>query len=162
MRRDCFWASGFSYSRSLSVLDIRYETCAGHPEHLARFFLLCTYSQKHPSFFLMSPGTGNSTINLEKKIIEFVCRSTGLWCWKVACSVLGSDIGAWLEKKWQVQKLCSHIDRIGKKWVGVKILEQLNVERPIFRTFEISNIKRTKDKLFDFIIFDFEKKFIFV
>ena len=32
-------------------------------------------------------------------------------------------------------------------------LEQPNVERPIFRNFEISNIKRTKDELFDFFIF---------
>ena len=28
--------------------------------------------------------------------------------------------------------------------------EQRNVERPIFRNFEISNIKRTKYKLFDY------------
>ena len=41
-------------------------------------------------------------------------------------------------------------------------LEQLNLERPIFRTSEISNIKRTKDKLFHFIIFDFFEILIFV
>ena len=39
-------------------------------------------------------------------------------------------------------------------------LEQLNVERPIFRTFEISNIKRTKDESFDFIIFNLNKNYI--
>ena len=37
-------------------------------------------------------------------------------------------------------------------------LEQLNVERPIFPTSKISNIKRTKDELFDFIIFDLKKE----
>ena len=41
-------------------------------------------------------------------------------------------------------------------------LEQLNVELPIFRISKIANIKRTKDELFDFIIFDLKKKFIFV
>ena len=35
---------------------------------------------------------------------------------------------------------------------------ELNVERLLFRTSKISNIKRTKDELFDFIIFDFFKK----
>ena len=38
---------------------------------------------------------------------------------------------------------------------GDQNLEQLNVERPIFRTSKISNIKRMKDELFDYIIFDF-------
>ena len=33
---------------------------------------------------------------------------------------------------------------------GGQNLEQLNVERLIFRTSEISNVKRTKDELFDF------------
>ena len=33
-------------------------------------------------------------------------------------------------------------------------LEQGNIERPIFRHFEISNIKKTKDELFDFFIFE--------
>ena len=32
---------------------------------------------------------------------------------------------------------------------GGQNLEKLNVERSIFRTFEILNIKGTKDKLFD-------------
>ena len=34
-------------------------------------------------------------------------------------------------------------------------LEQQNVEQPIFCNFEILNIKRTKDELFDFFIFEF-------
>ena len=34
-------------------------------------------------------------------------------------------------------------------------LEQLNVERPIFRDYKISNIKRTKDELVNFLIFEF-------
>ena len=34
-----------------------------------------------------------------------------------------------------------------------KHLKQPNVERPIARNFEISNIERTKDELFDFLIF---------
>ena len=34
-------------------------------------------------------------------------------------------------------------------------LKQHNVERPILQNFEISNINRTKDKLFDFFIFEF-------
>ena len=34
-------------------------------------------------------------------------------------------------------------------------LERPNVERPIFRDFEISNIKITKVNLFDFSIFEF-------
>ena len=38
---------------------------------------------------------------------------------------------------------------------GDQNFEQLNVERPIFRTSKISNIKRMKDELFDYIIFDF-------
>ena len=43
---------------------------------------------------------------------------------------------------------------------GGQTLEQLtiNVEWPIFRTSEISNIKRTKDDLIDFINFDLKKK----
>ena len=39
------------------------------------------------------------------------------------------------------------------KWGGCQDLEQRNKERPIFRNFEISNIKITKDELFDFFIF---------
>ena len=39
-------------------------------------------------------------------------------------------------------------------------LEQLNVEQPIFRISEISNMKGTKDELFDFIIFDLKKNYI--
>ena len=34
---------------------------------------------------------------------------------------------------------------------GSQCLEQSNVERPIFRNCEISNIKITKDELFDFL-----------
>ena len=33
--------------------------------------------------------------------------------------------------------------------------ERPNVERRIFRNLEISNIKRTKDELFDFLNFEF-------
>ena len=33
---------------------------------------------------------------------------------------------------------------------GREPFERLNVERPIFRNFEIPNIERTKDELFDF------------
>ena len=39
--------------------------------------------------------------------------------------------------------------------------EQRNVERPMFRNFEISNIKRTKDELFDFFS-NFELIFLFL
>ena len=38
---------------------------------------------------------------------------------------------------------------------GCQHLEQPNVERPIFRNFQISNIKITKDELFDFFVFIF-------
>ena len=38
---------------------------------------------------------------------------------------------------------------------GGQDLEQRNVERPIFRNFKITNIKITKDELFDSIIFEF-------
>ena len=38
---------------------------------------------------------------------------------------------------------------------GSQLFEQLNVERPIFRNFDIPNIKRTKDELFDFLNFEF-------
>ena len=34
-------------------------------------------------------------------------------------------------------------------------LEKPNVDQLIFQNFEISNIKRTKDELFDFFIFEF-------
>ena len=34
-------------------------------------------------------------------------------------------------------------------------LEQPKLERPIFRNFEITNIKRTKDELFDIFTFEF-------
>ena len=36
---------------------------------------------------------------------------------------------------------------------GCQYLEQPNVERPIFLNFEVSNIKITKDELFNFLIF---------
>ena len=38
---------------------------------------------------------------------------------------------------------------------GGQYLKRLNVERSIFRTFEISNIKMTKVELFDFSISEF-------
>ena len=38
---------------------------------------------------------------------------------------------------------------------GGQNLERSNVERPIFRKFETSNIKITKVELFDFFIFKF-------
>ena len=44
---------------------------------------------------------------------------------------------------------------------GGQNLEHLNVEWPIFQISEISNIKRRKDELFDFIIFDLKKKLTF-
>ena len=37
---------------------------------------------------------------------------------------------------------------------GGQILERRNVERPVFRNFEITNIKIKKDKLFDYFIFE--------
>ena len=38
---------------------------------------------------------------------------------------------------------------------GGQILERRNVERPIFRNFEIANIEITKDELFDSCILEF-------
>ena len=38
--------------------------------------------------------------------------------------------------------------------VGGQNSEQRNVERPVFRNFEIANIKITKDELFDNFIFE--------
>ena len=38
---------------------------------------------------------------------------------------------------------------------GGQNLEWQNVERPIFRNFKITNIKITKDELFDSFIFEF-------
>ena len=38
---------------------------------------------------------------------------------------------------------------------GGQHLERSNLEQPIFRNFEISNIKITKVELFDFSIFEF-------
>ena len=38
---------------------------------------------------------------------------------------------------------------------GGKNLERRNLERPIFRNFKITNIKITKDELFDSFIFEF-------
>ena len=37
---------------------------------------------------------------------------------------------------------------------GGQNLERRNVERPIFRNFKITNIKITKDQLFDSFIFE--------
>ena len=45
--------------------------------------------------------------------------------------------------------------RIIEEWSGGQNLKRPNVERPVFRKFEISNIKITKVKLFDFFIFKF-------
>ena len=38
---------------------------------------------------------------------------------------------------------------------GDQNLEQRNVERPVFRNFEIANIKLKKDEFLDDFIFDF-------
>ena len=38
---------------------------------------------------------------------------------------------------------------------GGQHFEQPNLERPIFRNFEIPNIKRTKNELFDFFNLEF-------
>ena len=43
---------------------------------------------------------------------------------------------------------------ISHLWVGGRNLERRNVELPIFRTFKITNIKMTKDELFDNFIFE--------
>ena len=45
---------------------------------------------------------------------------------------------------------------------GGQYLEGPNVERPIFRNFEISNVKITKDELFDFLIFEFIFLFVLI
>ena len=45
---------------------------------------------------------------------------------------------------------------------GGQNLEQLNVERPIFRKFETSNIEITKVDLFDFSISEFILYFMIV
>ena len=42
---------------------------------------------------------------------------------------------------------------------GGQNLERRNVERTIFRNFKIANIKRTKDELFDYFIFEFNFSF---
>ena len=44
---------------------------------------------------------------------------------------------------------------VNKNLGGGQNLERPNVERPIFRKFETSNIEITKVKLFDFSIFEF-------
>ena len=41
------------------------------------------------------------------------------------------------------------------KMGGGQHFEEPNVERPIFRNFQIPSIKKTNDKLFDFFIFEF-------
>ena len=38
---------------------------------------------------------------------------------------------------------------------GGQHLERPNIERPIFRNFEISNIKIAKNELFDYFIYEF-------
>ena len=38
---------------------------------------------------------------------------------------------------------------------GVQNWEWLDVERPIFRNFKITNIKIVKDELFDYFIYEF-------
>ena len=40
------------------------------------------------------------------------------------------------------------------KMFGAQNLKRRNVERPIFRNFKITNIKITKDELFDSFIFE--------
>ena len=42
-----------------------------------------------------------------------------------------------------------------KSWGGGQNLERRNLERLIFRNFNIANIKVTKDELFDNLIFEF-------
>ena len=59
---------------------------------------------------------------------------------------------------------CSHLCKKLILTGGGQNLERPNVERSIFRNFEISNIKMTKDELFDsfiveFIFFIFHKLF---
>ena len=48
---------------------------------------------------------------------------------------------------------------------GSQNLERLNIERPVFRKFETSNIEITKVELFDFLYFSilqyFEKLLLF-
>ena len=55
----------------------------------------------------------------------------------------------------ETQWIFRYISYKCEKWVGVKIWNDQNSERPIFRNFEISNIKITKVELFDFLIFGF-------
>ena len=43
---------------------------------------------------------------------------------------------------------------------GGQNLERRNVERPVFRNFEITNIKMKKDELFVHFIFELFKKFL--
>ena len=45
---------------------------------------------------------------------------------------------------------------------GCQYLEQPNVERPIVRNYEISNIKRTKDELLDFLYFLIYSLFLYL
>ena len=45
---------------------------------------------------------------------------------------------------------------------GGRNLKQPNVEQPIVRNFEISNIKRTKDELYDFFYFRIYFLFLFL
>ena len=43
---------------------------------------------------------------------------------------------------------------------GVQNLEGSNVERPIFQNFKIANIKKAKNELFDYFIYDFFSKLL--
>ena len=48
----------------------------------------------------------------------------------------------------------AHISNL-KIYGGVKTLEGVNAEQPIFRNFKITNIKIAKDELFDYFIYEF-------
>ena len=45
---------------------------------------------------------------------------------------------------------------------GQHLKQPTNVDRPIFRYFEITNFNRTKDELFDFFVYNLFCIFIFV
>ena len=53
------------------------------------------------------------------------------------------------ENSYRVFTIAMHISGEGQH------LEQTNIERPILQNFQILNIKRTNDELFDFFIFKF-------
>ena len=49
---------------------------------------------------------------------------------------------------------------MGDNWGGGQNLEWRNEERPVFRNFEIANIKTKKDELFDNFIFELFIRFL--